>query len=119
MSIQDVIERARGELTAHVVYGETVAQDGVVVIPAARVTGGVGGEGSGPNNAGEGFGGGFGVHARPVGAFVIRNDQVRWRPAVDVNAIIVAGAALGVAAMLLARTILKTWPAAGACAEEE
>lgn len=117
MSIQDVIDRARGELTAHVVYGESVVQDGVLVIPAARVTGG--GEGSGPNDAGEGFGGGFGVHARPVGAFVIRNDQVRWRPAVDVNVIIAAGAALGVAAMLLARAILKTWPVAGEVAEEE
>lgn len=120
MSIQDVIDRARGELTAHVVYGESVVQDGVVVIPAARVTGGVGGgEGSGPNDAGEGFGGGFGVHARPVGAFVIRNDQVRWRPAVDVNVIIAAGAALGMAAMLLARAILKTRPVAGELAEEE
>ena len=120
MSIQDVIERARGELTAHVVYGESVAQDGVVVIPAARVTGGVGGgEGKGPDDAGEGFGGGFGVHARPVGAFVIRNDQVRWRRAVDVSVSIAAGAALGVAALLLARTSLKTWPAAGECAEEE
>lgn len=120
MSIQDVIERARDRLTGHVVYGESVAQDGVVVIPAARVTGGVaGGEGNGPNDAREGFGGRFGVHARPVGAFVIRNDQVRWRPAVDVNLVITAGAALGVAAMVLARAILKMRPVAGELAEEE
>ncbi|WP_406043342.1 spore germination protein GerW family protein [Micromonospora sp. NBC_00898] len=113
MSIQDVIDRARDGLTAHAVYGESVAQDGVVVIPAARVTVG-GGEGSGPDDDGEGFGGGFAVHARPVGAFVIRNDQVRWRPAVDVNVLIAAGAALGLAAMLLARAVRKTRPVASA-----
>jgi uncharacterized spore protein YtfJ len=108
MTIRDLIDRARAGMTAQVVYGETVAQDGVVVIPAARVSGGVGGgEGSGPQGAGEGVGGGFGVHARPVGAFVIRNDQVSWRPVVDMNLVVAVGAALGVAAILLARAFLK------------
>jgi hypothetical protein len=109
MGIHDIIERARTGFTAGLVFGESVRQDGVVVIPAVKISGGGGGgEGSAPGGeGGEGFGGGFGVHARPAGAFVIRDGGVRWRPAVDVNLAIGAGAALGVAALLLARTVVK------------
>jgi hypothetical protein len=36
---------------------------------------------------------------RPVGAWVIRDGQVTWRPAVDVNRILLLVAILGVAAL--------------------
>lgn len=40
------------------------------------------------------MGTGFGVIARPAGAYVIRGDQVRWQPAVDVNRIFAGALAL-------------------------
>lgn len=46
----------------------------------------------------EGEGGGFGVGARPAGAYVIKDGNVRWMPAVDVNRII---AVLGVVVLVL------------------
>jgi uncharacterized spore protein YtfJ len=72
------------------VYGEPVESDGVTVIPAAAVRGGAGGGG---DNAGNG-GGGFGVMARPVGAYVIRDGNVSWRPAVDLNRLLMLFAVL-------------------------
>ncbi len=88
------------------VFGEPVERDGVTVIPAATLFGG-GGGGSGRNPAtGErGDGGGFGVLARPAGAYVIKDGEVSWQPAVDVNRIVALGIAGWVtAAWLLSRS---------------
>ena len=67
------------------VYGEPIEQEGVTVVPAAAVRGGGGGGGDSNGNGG----GGFGVAARPVGAYVIRDGEVVWRPAVDVNRVVI------------------------------
>ena len=78
-------------LTVRRVYGEPYERNGVTVIPAASVMGGVGG-GSGDQPDGTtGGGGGFGVKARPVGAYVIRGEQVDWEPALDLNRVILGG----------------------------
>lgn len=86
------------------VYAKPVESGGVTVIPAARVMGGAGGgNGEGPDGTGQGEGAGFGVMARPVGAFVIENGTVRWKPAIDLLPL------LGIALLLLlaARSIIK------------
>ena len=70
--------------------------DDVTVIPIARVAGGgVGGggesaESSDDDNAetGQGFGTGFGLGASPLGVYEIRNGNVTWNPALDVNRIV-------------------------------
>jgi hypothetical protein len=46
--------------------------------------GGGGGGGHDAQNQ-EGEGGGFGLGGRPAGAYVIRNGEVKWQPAVDPN----------------------------------
>jgi uncharacterized spore protein YtfJ len=77
--------RANDAISVKRVYAEPVEQDGVTVIVAAAVTGG-GGGGSGTDpNGQQGEGGGFGANARPVGAYVIKDGQLHWRPAIDVN----------------------------------
>ncbi|HZJ04243.1 MAG TPA: hypothetical protein VFD59_02080 [Nocardioidaceae bacterium] len=44
------------------------------------------GGGTGRDDKGqEGEGGGFGISARPAGAYVIKDGHVDWRPAVDPN----------------------------------
>lgn len=99
------------------VYGEPYEKDGVTVIPAVsiRVAGGFGsgsglrGRAFGDERAGatpgEGGGGGGGgtAHARPVGAYVIKEGKVTWLPAVDVNRIVLGGQILcGLALVVLA-----------------
>jgi len=85
--INQQITTYRDVLTVARVYGEPVEHDGIVVIPAAAVRGGGGGGGGGGTDVngqvGEGGGSGFGVNARPVGAFVIRDGEVRWEPVED------------------------------------
>jgi uncharacterized spore protein YtfJ len=109
MEVQDVIAQARDTITVKRVFGEPYEKDGVTVIPAARVQGGAGGgSGEDPNSQGRGSGSGFGVTARPVGAFIIRDGDLNWRPAVDVNRIILGGQVVVVVALLTVRAIVKS-----------
>ena len=66
---------------------------------------GVGPEGEG---GGSGSGGGFGVNAKPAGAWIISGDDVQWRPAIDVNKIIMGGQVIAVAALLLAAAVIRS-----------
>ena len=103
MDIQEAIAKAQDAITVKRVYGEPYERDGVVLIPAAEVRGG-GGGGGGKDAAKEasGSGGGYGLDARPVGAYVIEGGRVRWEPAVDVTGIAVRAmvTALGLAFLL-------------------
>jgi uncharacterized spore protein YtfJ len=106
MDTQQVLEQARDAITVRRVFGEPYERDGLTVIPAARVQGGVGG-GTGEGDQGKGTGGGYGVNAKPLGAFVIRGDDVVWRPAVDVNRMILGGQIVAIVALLTLRMLLK------------
>src|SRR5581483_3540854 len=95
------------------VYGKPVERGDVTVIPAASVQGG-GGGGSGsvsPDDdaagPGTGAGGGWGMRARPVGAYVLRDGELEWEPALDLNRIILGGQVVAVVALLTLRTWLK------------
>ena len=108
MDVMETIAQARDALTVRRVFGEPYERDGITVIPAARVQGGGGGGGSegGPAEA-RGGGSGFGLLARPVGAFVIREGQVSWQPALDVTRIVLGGQLVAVVALLTIRTIAR------------
>lgn len=102
MKLDELLSKANDTITVRRVYGEPYEKDGLTVIPAAVVTGG-GGGGSGHDEKGEsGEGAGFGMAGRPAGAFVIKDGQVTWRPAVDPNRLI-AIVGLVVAAYLVSR----------------
>lgn len=88
MRIDELLEQAQDALSGRRVYGEAIQQDGITVIPAAAVAGGGGGGGGQDDEGQEGMGGGFGLQARPTGAFVVRDGDVTWRPAVDVNGLV-------------------------------
>jgi len=102
MDVQAFLGGIGNSLTVTRVYGEPHTADGVTVIPAAKVMGGGGGGGGPETNQYAGEGGGFGMIARPTGAFVIKNGEVRWAPAIDYNRLIALGAA-GVALARLTR----------------
>ncbi len=88
MKVDELISRAKDSITVKRVYGEPYVQDGVTVIPAALVAGGGGGGTGHDESGGDGEGGGFGMVGRPAGVFVIKGDEVTWRPAVDPNRIV-------------------------------
>ena len=108
MDVKETFETARDSLTVRRVYGEPYERNGVTVIPAASVQGGAGG-GSGEEPEGKtGGGGGFGVRARPVGAYVIRGEQVDWEPALDLNRVILGGQVVALVALLVLRSIKRS-----------
>jgi uncharacterized spore protein YtfJ len=98
MRVDELLEGARDAITARRVYGDPVEREGVTLVPAAAVRGGGGGGGDSDGNGG----GGFGLAGRPVGAWVIRDAEVTWMPAVDLTrlAAIAAVALLATVRML-------------------
>ena len=98
MDVPESVTQIRDAITVKRVFGDPYERDGIVLIPVARVVGGGGGgggEGSEPSQSndansknGSGFGLGFGLGATPVGAYVIKGGDVRWKPALDVTNIV-------------------------------
>jgi uncharacterized spore protein YtfJ len=108
MEVQEVITQAKDALTVKRVFGEPYEKNGVTVIPVARIQGGAGGGGGeGPEGQGKGSGGGFGINARPVGAFLVRGEEVTWRPAVDINRIALGGQIVAIVALFTIRAVVK------------
>lgn len=89
------------------VFGEAYEKDGWTVVPVATILGGSGsggGTGSDPRRGGDhgdggaygtGGGGGLAARVRPVGVYVIGPDGVHWKPALDLNKVILGGQLVG------------------------
>ncbi len=107
MNATEVMERVREVVNVRATIGEPIQQDGVIIVPAAKIRGGVGGGEGHDGTEKQGSGGGFGVTSTPVGVFVLKDGSVSWRPAVDVNKIILGGQVVAIVALLTIRTILK------------
>lgn len=110
MEIHELLARANDSIEVGRVFGTPIERDGALVIPVAAVTGGSGGGGGtgtapGGEGEGSGSGGGFGVAARPVGVFVVRDGTVQWVPVVDSARVIRAAAIIGVVALTAAGSI--------------
>lgn len=105
-TIRDVVDHAGR------VFGTPITQDGITVLPVAKInSGGGGGGGRAPAEGGQetgGAGGGVGVAAKPLGVFVVRDGAVRWRPALDINRVILGGQVVAVAALLVARALIRS-----------
>ena len=102
MDVQSALSEAGGAMTAKRVYAEPYVHDGLTIIPAAAVRGG--GGGGGDESSG---GAGFGLYATPKGAWVVEGDKVTWKPAVDVNRIILGAQVVAVVALLTVRALIK------------
>src|SRR3954454_3921640 len=113
------VPRAVNEaLTVRRVFGEAYERDGVLVVPVAKIWGGTGsGSGSGEvgpkadaegddvkagAQVGHGGGGGYGVHVKAVGVYVVDGEGAHWRPALDLNRVILGG-------QLVAATVLSAF----------
>jgi uncharacterized spore protein YtfJ len=104
-----ITRAANDALTVRRVFGEAYEHDGQTVVPVAKVMGCTGSGGGGGEEGREsadvtpgqreGYGGGgaFALRVKPIGVFVIDTDGVRWKPAVDVNRVILGGQIVGLA----------------------
>ncbi|HYZ18492.1 MAG TPA: hypothetical protein VE615_03015 [Gaiellaceae bacterium] len=97
--LDSLLQGHRDAVNVRRIYGDPIEQDGVTVVPGALVFGGTGGGGDAEGNGG----GGFGLIGRPVGAWVIRDGDATWKPAVDVNRLLALGLVLGLALSLRRR----------------
>jgi uncharacterized spore protein YtfJ len=110
--VLDTLREAVDGASAGRVFGEPVAQGGVVLLPVAKVAGGGGGGGgTGPaqdsSAEASGSGGGFGTSAKGLGVFALKDSKVSWHPAIDVNRIVLGGQIVAVVALLVARSVLR------------
>lgn len=103
MNVDEMLSGARDALTVRRVYGDPIERDGLLVIPAAKVMGGGGGGGDSENNGG----GGFGLRASPAGAWIIRDGEVSWEPAVDATRIATLGMIVAIIFFWTIRSIAK------------
>jgi uncharacterized spore protein YtfJ len=104
MDVEEMVARSQDAATVGRVYGEPHEKDGTTVIPAARVSAR---GGSGAARGGEHSGGGFRADAEPVGAFVIRDGQVEWKPVFDLGATVRRGQLVGVVALLVLWAVVR------------
>jgi uncharacterized spore protein YtfJ len=118
MNLQDLLGKIAQNLSVGRSFGAAYEKDGSLIIPVAFVAGGGGaGEGSSgdvdvddanevdgestrdaPSN---GSGGGFGGVVMPFGVYVVKDEKVRWVPAISANLVIVA-------VFLLVRMMLRS-----------
>jgi uncharacterized spore protein YtfJ len=94
---ESLLAKAADNLSVRRAFGTAYEKDGMLIIPVAIVAGG-GGGGTRQTEAGGGFGG----LVLPSGAYVVKGDQVRWVPAVDVTIAVVAS-------LSLVRMLARTW----------
>jgi uncharacterized spore protein YtfJ len=127
MDVENILARATDNLSARRAFGAAYEKDGMLIIPVALVIGGAGGgtsrarpgnpaarpdmppeEGASAQDAAAqdpgrtDAGGGFGGLVLPSGAYVVKGDQVRWVPAVDVTIV-------ALASLSLVRVLARTW----------
>jgi uncharacterized spore protein YtfJ len=105
MDPQQVLTGAQEALSVRRVFGDPIQADGITIIPVAKVRGGGGGGG----RASEQGGVGYGLSARPAGVYVVRNGDARWRPAIDVNRVILGGQLVAITAIVTFGPILRRW----------
>jgi uncharacterized spore protein YtfJ len=111
VEVQELLGKVAQHLSVSRAFGTAYEKDGSLVIPVALVAGGGGGgEGTSgtptseilvdgdlgveapvDSEASSGSGGGFGGVVMPVGVYVVKDEQVRWIPAVNANLVIIVG----------------------------
>lgn len=104
MNVDEMLTGARDAMSVKRVYGDPIERDGILVIPAAKVAGGGGGGGDAEHNGG----GGFGISAKPAGAWIIREGQVEWEPAIDATRIAMLGMLVAIVFLWTIRSIAKS-----------
>jgi len=123
VDVESLLAKIADNLSVRRAFGAAYEKDGILIIPVAIVAGGGGGgtghnrhsepaagpdsdgaaaaapdktatDGTAPDSGRTEAGGGFGGLVLPSGAYVVKDDQVRWVPAVDVTIAVLASLSL-------------------------
>jgi uncharacterized spore protein YtfJ len=81
MNYEQLMQKMGEAVTAGRSFGPAVESSGCTLLPVAWVFGG----GGGGQSATEDVGSGFGYFSIPMGAYVIKDGDVRFKPAYDVG----------------------------------
>jgi hypothetical protein len=105
MDVEEMVSRSQDTATVGRVYGEPQEKEG-------RHNRHPGRQGERPwwvggRPRGEHSGGGFRADAEPVGAFVIRNGEVEWKPVFDLSGTVRRGQLVGVVALLVLLALIR------------
>jgi len=109
---ESLLAKTADNVSVRRAFGTAYEKDGMLIIPVAIVAGG-GGAGIGhgrdrhgdpapPDSQQPEAGAGFGGLVLPSGAYVVKGDQVRWVPAVDVTIAVLAS-------LSLVRILVRAW----------
>jgi uncharacterized spore protein YtfJ len=102
MNVDQLVRDTQDAITVRRVFGDPIEKDGITIIPAAKVMGGAGGGGP------EGMGGaGFGIRARPAGVYVIKDGNVTWEAALDINRIVLGAQIVAIFFFIALRAMFK------------
>ncbi|OFW67393.1 MAG: hypothetical protein A2Z12_05945 [Actinobacteria bacterium RBG_16_68_21] len=107
MDLEETLKGTYDAMTVKRVYGDPIEKDGVTVIPAAAIRGGLGYGSGRQGDEAEGGGGGSGLSARPVGVYRIESGKVTWEPALDLTRIALLGQVVAIVALLVLRSVLR------------
>jgi uncharacterized spore protein YtfJ len=127
MDVENLLAKTSDSISVRRAFGTAYEKDGMLIIPVAMVAGGGGAGTSSPrrrnsaaragNSPGESApaddavpqdsghmdaGGGFGGVALPSGVYIVKGDEVRWVPAVDVTIV-------ALASLSLVRVLARMW----------
>jgi uncharacterized spore protein YtfJ len=127
VDVENLLAKAADNLSVRRAFGTAYEKDGMLIIPVAIVAGGGGGGtartrrdnpaaglGSSPGQGTTAYdvtpqdsgrtevGGGFGGLVLPSGVYIVKGDQVRWVPAVDVTIAVLAS-------LSLMRMLARSW----------
>ena len=97
----EILQGVRDALTVGRVFGEPIEREGATIIPVVSVRGC--GHGGRERYAEGGSGGCFCVKARPAGVYIVRDSEVKWRPATDPSRVLCALAAAALVVFALRR----------------
>lgn len=127
MDVENLLAKASDSISVRRAFGAAYEKDGMLIVPVAMAVGG-GGAGTGsprrrnsaprpggspgesataddavPQDSGQmDAGGGFGGLVLPSGVYVVKGDEVRWVPAVDVTVVVLAS-------LSLVRVLARMW----------
>jgi uncharacterized spore protein YtfJ len=104
--VERVAEKMGVHASAKAVYADPVQQDGVTVIPVAKLRWGFGG-GSGRKQGKRGKGGGGGMQAWPMGYIEIKDGQTEFKPIRDPMTFVPIAAVGSIAGWILLRSLRK------------
>lgn len=106
-NVEEILSKAREDMNVKRVFGEPIEREGMTIIPVANVSGGGGGGGGHAEEGRDGFGVGYGVNAKPLGVYVIKNGDLSWQPSIDVNRVIFVGQLVAIAVVIMFGLVLK------------